>query len=136
MLYKSTYGNTYHCHEVQKNNLVLFYFLAGGEKYLVGMVVMAVLLVISLAIIAYFVRQNRRQKSLEKNQENDSKEGYYSENDHEIPVEDEGNYEEVENEQSTYTALKKPGERDDDDHVYSNLNEVNKNYVNQEESRN
>ena len=112
----------------------MFYFLADGEKYLVGMVVMAVLLVISLAIIAYFVCQNRRLKLLKENQENKSNEGY-SEDDHEIPVEDEGNYEDVESEQSTYTALKKPGERDDDDHVYSNLNEVEKDYVNLEESR-
>ena len=45
------------------------------------------------------------------------------------------NYEQVENEQSTYTALKNPGERDDDDdHVYSHLNEVDNDYVNQKET--
>ena len=96
---------------------------------------MAVLLVISLAINAYFICQNPRRKSLKKNSEKKSKEGTDSKDDHEIPAEDEGNFEEVENEQSTYTALKKPGERDDDDHVYTHLVDTQKIYVNQEESR-
>ena len=40
----------------------------------------------------------------------------------------------MENEQSTHTALRKPAERGDDDHVYSHLNEVDKDYANQEET--
>ena len=119
----------------QQHEFILFYFLAGGEKYLVGIIVMAVLLVISMAITGYFICQNRRLKSLEKNLEKMSKEGNVSIDDHVIPAKDEGDFEEVENEQSTYAALKKPGERDDDDHVYTHLVDTQKIYVNQEESR-
>ena len=46
---------------------------------------------------------------------------------------DVGNYEQVENEQSTYTALKR-SENDQDNHVYSHLNEVPTNYENQVET--
>ena len=96
---------------------------------------MAVLLVVLLAITGYFVGQNRRLKSLKKNPEKKSKEGSDSKDAHEIPADDEGNYAEVDNEQSTYTALKKPEERDDNDHVYTHLVDAQKIYVNQEESR-
>ena len=119
----------------QQHEFILFYFRTGDEKYLVGIIAMAVLLVISMAITGYFICQNRRLKSLKKNPEKMSKEGNNSIDDHEIPAEDEGNYEEVENEQSTYTALKKPGERDDNDHVYTHLVHTQKICVNQEESR-
>ena len=92
---------------------------------------MAVLLVISMAITGYFICQNRRRKSLKNNSENKSKEGNDSKDDHEIPAEDEGNFEEVDNERSTYAALKKPGERDgDNDHVYTHLVDTQKIYVN------
>ena len=82
-------------------------------------------------MIAYFIYQNRRPKSIKEDSEkkrNDSKDIY------ENPLKDEGNYEPVENEQSTYTALKKPGERDDDDHVYCHLDEVQKDNANQRET--
>ena len=96
---------------------------------------MAVLLVISMAITGYFICQNRRLKSLKKNPGKISKEGNNSIDEHVIPAKDEGNFEEVGNEQSTYAALKKPGERDDDDHVYTHLVDAQKIYVNREESR-
>ena len=120
----------------QQHEFILFYFRTGYEKYLAGIIVMAVLLIISMAITGYFICQNRRRKSLKKNSEKISKKGNNSIDEHVIPAEDEGNFEEVENEQSTYTALKKPGERDDDDdHVYTHLLDTQKIYVNQEESR-
>ena len=98
---------------------------------------MAVLLVISMAITGYFICQNRRLKSLKKNSEKMSKEANDSKDDHVFPAKEEGNYEEVENdhEQSTYTALKKLGERDDDNDVYTHLVDPQKIYENQEESR-
>ena len=37
---------------------------------------------------------------------------------------DDAIYEQVENEQSTYTALKRPGERESDVHLYCHPNEV------------
>ena len=125
--YSSLYGKT-----ATRIYLILFYFPTGDEKYLAGVIVMAVLLVISTG---YFICQNRRRKSLKKNPEKISKEGNNSMDEHVIPAEDEGNYEEVENEQSTYAALKKPGERDDDDdYEYTHLVDTQKIYVNQEES--
>ena len=41
-----------------------------------------------------------------------------------------GNCEQVENEYSTYTALKRTGKDENDDHVYCHLNEVHQNNVN------
>ena len=119
----------------QQHKFILFYFRTGDEKYLVGIIVMAVLLVISMAITGYFICQNRRLKSLKENPERKSKEGNDSKDDYVIPAKDEGHYEEVDNERSTYTALKKPGERDDNDRVYSHLVHTQKIFVNQEESR-
>ena len=95
---------------------------------------MAVLLVISMAITGYFICQNRRLKSLKENPERKSKEGNDSKDDYVIPAKDEGHYEEVDNERSTYAALKKPGERDDNDHVYTHLVHTKKICANQEES--
>ena len=95
---------------------------------------LVILLVISLTITACFIYQNRRLKSLKKNQKNKSKESNDAKHVYAIPATNDQNYDQVANEQSTYTALKKPGERDDDDHVYSHLNEVDKDYVNQKET--
>ena len=85
-------------------------------------------------MIAYFIFQNRRLKSLKEDSEKKSKKRNDSKDIYENPLNDEGNYEPVENEQSTYTALKKPGERDDDDHVYCHLDEVQKDNPNQRET--
>ena len=49
-------------------------------------------------------------------------------------VKDDGNYEQVKDEQSTYTALNRSGMDENDDHFYTLLNEVQKDYVNQEET--
>ena len=93
---------------------------------------LAILLVISLAITAYLIYESRRSKSLKENPEKKNKEKNDSKDIYENPVKDDGNYEQVE--QSTYTALKKPGERNDDNHVYCHLNEVQKDNANQKET--
>jgi hypothetical protein len=118
---------------------VLFNFRIGaedGENFLVGIMVLGILLVISFAIIAYLIYQNRRPKSLKANPENKSKDRNNSKDIYENPdkIKDDANYEQVENEQSTYTALKKTGKDENDDHLYSHLNEVHKDYVNQKET--
>ena len=111
-----------------------FHIEVEGEKYLIGIIVLAILLAISLAITAYSIFQVCRLKSSRTNPANKSKESDDLKHVYAIPATNNQNYEEAENEQSTYTALKKPGERDDDDHVYSHLNEVDKGYVNQKET--
>ena len=92
------------------------------------------MLAIALVIIAYFIYQNRRLKSLKATSKNNSNERNNPKDIYENPVKDEENYEKVENEQSSYTALKKPGERDDDDHVYCHLDEVQQDNPNQRET--
>ena len=102
------------------------------ENNFVGIIVVAILVAILIAIVVHLICKIYRLKSLLVNksrQSNDLKHVY------EILVTNDQNYEQVENEQSTYTALKKPGERDDD-HVYSHLNEVDKDYANQKKNRN
>ena len=104
----------------------------GSKKYLVGMTV-AILLVILGVIVAllYFICQKRRRKSsnteanVEKTNEVSNPQYIYD---------DVGNYEQVDDEQSTYTALNKPGEVIDD-HLYAHLNEVTQNmYADQKET--
>ena len=118
---------------------MLFNFHKGaedGEKYLVGIIVLAILLVISLVIIAYLTYQNRRPKSLKANPEDKSRDRNNSKDIYENPdkIKDDANYEDVESEQSTYTALKRTGKEENDDHLYAHLNEVNNDYVNQKET--
>jgi hypothetical protein len=62
------------------------------------------------------------------NPENKSKDRNISKVIYENPdkVEDDANYEQRESEQSTYTALKRTGKDENDDHLYSYLNEVHK----------
>ena len=104
-----------------------------GEKYLAGIIVLAILLLISFVIIAYLIYRIRRLKSSKENSENKSKERNNSKDIYENPVKD-GNYEQVENEQSTYTALNRSRKDENDDHFYAHLNEVHKDYVNQQET--
>ena len=85
-----------------------------------------------MIIIAYLIHQRLRLKA---NTEDKSKEKDDSKDIYENPDNVDENYEQVENEQSTYTALKRTGKDENDDHVYCHLNEVhNKNNVNQEET--
>ena len=100
---------------------------------LVGIIILAILVVILMAILSYLIYKIHQLKSLQASK---SKESNDSKHVYEIPVTNDQNYKQVENEQSKYTAVKKPGERDDDDHVYSHLNEVDKGYVNQKKNWN
>ena len=88
----------------------------GGEKYLAGIIVLAILLAISVVIIAYFIYQNRRKISTDID---------------ENPDNGDANDEHVEDEQSTYTALNRAANEENDDHLYTHLNEVHHDYVNQ-----
>ena len=103
----------------------------GSKNYLIGMTV-AILVVILVVIIAlYFICQNRRRKSssTEANAEktNEVIDPQYIDDDG-------GNYEQVDDEQSTYTALNKSVEVIDD-HLYAHLNEVTQNmYADQKET--
>jgi flagellar biosynthesis/type III secretory pathway M-ring protein FliF/YscJ len=96
--------------------------------------VLAILLGISFVIIAYFIYQVRRLKSSKGNPKN--KDRNNPEEIDENPDNDDANCEEVENEESTYTALKRPGpgEEENDDHLYAHLNEVHTDNVNQNET--
>ena len=110
-----------------------------GEKYLVGIIVLIILVVILLVILAYFIYQNRRLKSSKANPESKSKDRNNSKEiggnpDNDDANYEDANYEEVENEESTYTALKRTGEEENDGHLYAHLNEVHKDYVNQAET--
>ena len=98
---------------------------------------LAILLVISFVIIAYFIYQVRRLKSSKTNPENTKNEDRNNSKEiDENPENDDANYEEVENEESTYTALKRPGpgEEENDVHLYAHLNEGHTDYVNQKET--
>ena len=91
---------------------------------------MVILLIISFVIIAYLIYQRRQpQANTENKREKDNSKDIY-----ENPDKVDGNYEQVENEQSTYTALKRTEKDENDDHVYCHLNEVQNNNVNQEET--
>ncbi len=95
------------------------------EKYLIGMIgiiVFAVLLVISLVITTYFVCRTRPKspdteaKPETNNDETNPRHIY------DIP---DTNNEQVDDEQSTYTALKRPAPGEEGDgHVYAHLNQV------------
>ena len=104
---------------------------AGGKYLVAGIIVLAILLVVSFVINAYLIYQNRRLKSSKENPENKDKGRNNSQDIHENPqtVKDDGNYEQVENEQSTYTALNRSGMEENDDHLYTHLNEVGSDYV-------
>ena len=95
---------------------------------------MIVLLIILCVTLAYFIHQNRQLKS-HSSPENQSKDRNNSKDIYENPdkVKDDGNYEQVEDEQTMYTALKRT-EKEDDDHLYGHLNEVHHKQVNQAET--
>ena len=107
----------------------------GWKLYLAGIIVLVILLIISSIIIAYFVYQTRQLKTSvantsKKNKERDNSNDIYDD----VRNFDE-NYVLVEDEQLlTYTALKKSGRDESDDHEYRHLNEVPHDYVNQKET--
>ena len=105
----------------------------GSEKYLIGIIALAILLDISFVIIAYLVYQTRRLKSssTEENAEKTDEENY-SRHSYDIP--ENNNCEHVDDEHSTYTALKRPDPAEEDDHLYGHLNQVPNVYVDQVET--
>jgi uncharacterized membrane protein len=121
-----------HFQTFKVNALFNFYIGADdGENFLAGIIVLAILLVISLVILTYFIYQNRRLKSSKANPENKSKDRNNSKDIYENPdkIQDDANYE-----QSTYKGLEKTGKEENDDNLYSHLNEVHNDYVNQKET--
>ena len=121
-----------------KVNALFIYHIGAedGEKYLAGIIVLAIFVIILLVILTYFIYQNRRLKSSKGIPDNKSKDRNNSKDMYENPdkIQDDANCEQVENEQSTYTALKRTGKDENDDHLYSHLNEVHNDYVNQKET--
>ena len=98
------------------------------------MVALAILLIIFiLFVIAYVVYRSYRVKSPETKVKREKKckekESIPDPNAYETPVSNSHIYESAENGQTTYTALKRPEERDDD-HVYARINKVQSQYVN------
>ena len=94
-------------------------------------IVLVIVLIISFVIIAYLILQRRQPKA---NTENKSKDKDNSKDIYENPDKVDGNYEQVENEQSTYTAFKSLGKDENDDHENCHLNEVLLNNVNQKKT--
>ena len=94
-----------------------------------------ILLIILCVTLAYFIHQNRGLKS-QPSSDDQSKDENYSKDIYENPdkVKDDGNYEQAKDKQLPYTALKKPGKEENDDHLYSHLNRVQQEYVNQAET--
>ena len=104
------------------------------ENNFAGVIALAILVGILFATVAYLIYQNRRLKSLKENLESKSNERNFSNDIYENPVKDDESYEKVENEPSTYTALKRTEKEDKSDHAYCDLNQAQKDYMNQKET--
>ena len=104
------------------------------ENNFVGIIVSGILLGISLVIIVYLIYTIYRLKTSKENPEKTNKDTNDSKDIYENPANDDENYEQVENDQSTYRGLKRNGKDDKGDQVYSHLNKVQKDYMNQEET--
>jgi flagellar basal body-associated protein FliL len=95
----------------------------GSKNYLIGMTVAILVVILGVIIALYFNCQKRRPKSssTEANAEktNEVIDPQYIDDDG-------GNYEQVDDEQSTYTALNRRGEVSDD-HLYAHLYEITQN---------
>jgi uncharacterized membrane protein len=105
----------------------------GSEIYLVGIIILAILLIILVFILTYFICQNRRLKS-KANLENKTQSRNISDDTYHYADKDDGSYQDVKNEQPTSTALERPGDEENADHIYSQLNEVQNDYVQEEET--
>ena len=107
------------------------------KEYLIVIIVMAILLIISLIFLVYFICQNRRQKpsNIVTNLDNHDKNHSTHSQNNSINIGDD-DYENVElkDEQSTYTALKRSGDEETDDKLYTHLINEPQGYVNQEET--
>ncbi|CAB3978864.1 Receptor-type tyrosine- phosphatase delta [Paramuricea clavata] len=101
----------------------------GSEIYLVGIIILAILLIILVFILTYFICQNRRLKS-KANVENKTQSRNISDDTYRYADEDGDNYQDVKNEQPTSTALERLEDEENADHIYSQLND----YVQEEET--
>ena len=97
----------------------------GSEKYLAGIIVLVILLVIACAVIAYLMYKNRVKSPNNEPKHETINDQTNSTNIYDMPL---NNYENAENDHSTYTALKRPASGESsDDHVYTHLNQPLKN---------
>jgi hypothetical protein len=107
-----------------------------SEKYLIGIIILAILVTILFVCTVYFVYQIRQLKlsRIHTIVEN-SRDGDNSENiGDDRSVDNVNDYENVADEQSTYTALKMRKQGEDDAHIYCHLNKVKHVGKNQKES--
>ena len=109
-----------------------------SKENLIVIIVLAILLVISLVFLVYFICQNRRQKPPYKQENLNHKHvtnNLKVSNDNSINTGD-GNYEQVElnDEQSTYTALKRSRDEENDDKLYTHLIIEPQGYLNEEKT--
>ena len=96
-----------------------------SEKYLAAIIVLVILLVISCAVIVCLFYQTRVKLPSTESKPETTNDETNSRNIYDVPL---NNYENVEDDHSTYTALKRPALRETgDDHVYGHLNQVIKN---------
>ena len=96
----------------------------GSEKYIAGIIVLVILLVILLGFNVYFI-YHTRLKSPNTEAKPETNDNNSSKNIFDMPS---TNYENVEDDHSTYTALQRPAPGESSDkHVYAHLNEPLKN---------
>ena len=103
----------------------------GFEKHLVGIIVLAILLVISLFISVYLVyRMHRLKQSRAKPKPNV---GTKDDRTHVYDLPDNSCVQQAMEGTSIYTDLNRPnpGEQNDDDHVYAHLNTIPHLYENE-----
>ena len=121
---RNRFKNTFHTIWIQKLEDT------GCEKYIAGIIVLTIFLIILIVILAYFLHVIRRFKTLNtnKNLEGKVNRNIKTDKDQYPENKDDGTYEEIElkEEQSNYTSLKRPGERETDDKLYTHLVKSNK----------
>ena len=94
-----------------------------SRKYLAGIAILAILLVIACVIIAYFICQTRKNLDNETNPETTNDASDDSSHIYEIPFTD--SYENIDDDHFKYTDLKLPAPGEPrDDHAYGHLNET------------
>ena len=94
----------------------------GSEKYLAGIAVLAILLVISCVVVGYFFYQTKKKSNTEAKPETTNGESNSSDI---YGISFTYNYENVDNDHFKYTDVKLPAPGEPgDDHVYGNLHET------------
>ena len=94
------------------------------KGYLAGIAVLVIMLVTSCVINAYFFCQIQQKSNTEAKPET-TNDAIDSSDIYDMPIADDENYENVENDNLTYTPLKWPAPgQPSDEHVYSHLHET------------